>query len=72
MSLCRSATPAAWIPSTARATAAGLVDRVRKGFFAKDQTVLFWHAGGQPALFADRYGDGWQTQRSGLRRGDPD
>lgn len=35
--------------------AAGLVDFVRTGFFGKDQTVLFWHTGGQPALFADRY-----------------
>ena len=35
--------------------AAGLIDLVRKGFFKKDQTVLFWHTGGQPALFADKY-----------------
>lgn len=35
--------------------AAGLIDLIRKGFFKKDQTVLFWHTGGQPALFADNY-----------------
>ena len=35
--------------------AAGLVDLVRTGFFRKDDTVLFWHTGGQSALFADRY-----------------
>jgi D-cysteine desulfhydrase family pyridoxal phosphate-dependent enzyme len=35
--------------------AAGLIDLVRKGFFKKNETVLFWHTGGQPALFADKY-----------------
>lgn len=35
--------------------AAGMIDLVRKGYFQKDQTVLFWHTGGTPALFADRY-----------------
>ncbi|MBN1149238.1 MAG: D-cysteine desulfhydrase family protein [Anaerolineales bacterium] len=35
--------------------AAGLIDLVRRGFFASDQTVLFWHTGGSPALFADLY-----------------
>jgi D-cysteine desulfhydrase family pyridoxal phosphate-dependent enzyme len=35
--------------------AAGLIDLVRKGFFKKDETVLFLHTGGQPALFADQY-----------------
>ena len=35
--------------------AAGMIDLIRKGFFRKDETVLFWHTGGQPALFADRY-----------------
>lgn len=35
--------------------AAGLIDLVRKGFFKKDETVLFWHTGGQPALFAEIY-----------------
>ncbi len=35
--------------------AAGLVDLIRKGFFKTDETVLFWHTGGQPALFAEKY-----------------
>jgi D-cysteine desulfhydrase family pyridoxal phosphate-dependent enzyme len=35
--------------------AAGLIDLIRKGFFKKDETILFWHTGGQPALFADKY-----------------
>ena len=35
--------------------AGGLVDLINKGFFAKDQKVLFWHTGGTPGLFADRY-----------------
>jgi D-cysteine desulfhydrase len=35
--------------------AAGMIDLIRKGFFKKDETVLFWHTGGQVALFADRY-----------------
>jgi D-cysteine desulfhydrase len=35
--------------------AAGLIDLIRKGFFKKEETILFWHTGGQPALFADKY-----------------
>jgi D-cysteine desulfhydrase len=35
--------------------AAGLIDLLRKGFFKKEETVLFWHTGGQPALFAEQY-----------------
>ncbi|RPI93695.1 MAG: D-cysteine desulfhydrase family protein [Chloroflexi bacterium] len=35
--------------------AAGLIDLIRKGFFKKDETVLFWNTGGQPALFAEKY-----------------
>jgi D-cysteine desulfhydrase family pyridoxal phosphate-dependent enzyme len=31
---------------------AGLIDMVRRRQFAPDQTVIFWHTGGQPALFA--------------------
>jgi D-cysteine desulfhydrase family pyridoxal phosphate-dependent enzyme len=31
---------------------AGLIDMVRRGQFAPEQTVIFWHTGGQPALFA--------------------
>jgi D-cysteine desulfhydrase len=37
--------------------AAGLIDLIRRGKFKKGETVLFWHTGGQPALFADRYAD---------------
>ncbi len=37
--------------------AAGLIDLIRKGFFKQDETVLFWHTGGQPALFAEKYQD---------------
>jgi D-cysteine desulfhydrase family pyridoxal phosphate-dependent enzyme len=35
--------------------AAGLIDLIRKGFFQPGETVLFWHTGGQPALFAEKY-----------------
>jgi 1-aminocyclopropane-1-carboxylate deaminase/D-cysteine desulfhydrase-like pyridoxal-dependent ACC family enzyme len=35
--------------------AAGLIDLIRKGFFKPAETVLFWHTGGQPALFAEHY-----------------
>ena len=35
--------------------AAGMIDLIRKGYFEKEETVLFWHTGGQPALFADKY-----------------
>jgi D-cysteine desulfhydrase family pyridoxal phosphate-dependent enzyme len=35
--------------------ASGMIDLIRKGFFKKDETVLFLHTGGQPALFADQY-----------------
>jgi D-cysteine desulfhydrase len=35
--------------------AAGMIDLIRKGFFKKEETVLFWHTGGQPALFAEKY-----------------
>jgi D-cysteine desulfhydrase len=31
---------------------AGLIDLIRKGAFAPHETVLFWHTGGTPALFA--------------------
>lgn len=37
--------------------AAGMIDLIRKGFFNKDETVLFLHTGGLPALFADQYTD---------------
>ena len=35
--------------------AAGMIDLIRKGFFKREETILFWHTGGQPALFADQY-----------------
>ncbi len=35
--------------------AAGMINLIRKGFFKKDETILFWHTGGQPALFAEKY-----------------
>jgi D-cysteine desulfhydrase family pyridoxal phosphate-dependent enzyme len=35
--------------------AAGLIDLIRKGKLIADQNVLFWHTGGTPAIFADRY-----------------
>ena len=40
--------------------AAGVIDLIRKGFFKKDETVLFLHTGGQPALFADQYANKMQ------------
>ena len=33
-------------------TAAGMIDLVRKGHFKSDETVLFVHTGGSPALYA--------------------
>ena len=36
---------------TARAMG-GLINLIQKGYFTKDQTVLFWHTGGTPELFA--------------------
>jgi 1-aminocyclopropane-1-carboxylate deaminase/D-cysteine desulfhydrase-like pyridoxal-dependent ACC family enzyme len=35
--------------------AAGMIDLIRKGFFKKDETILFLHTGGQTALFAEKY-----------------
>ncbi len=34
---------------------AGLLDLIRSGVFKKDEKILFWHTGGIPALFADKY-----------------
>jgi D-cysteine desulfhydrase len=41
---------------TARAMG-GLLDLIQKGIFTKNQTILFWHTGGTPELFAwaDRF-----------------
>ena len=38
--------------------AVGMIALIRNGFFKKDETVLFWHTGGQPALFAEMYAAG--------------
>jgi len=38
----------------------GLTDLIQKGHFTKDQTVLFWHTGGAPELFA------WANQLQGV------
>jgi len=35
--------------------AAGLIDLIRKEVITEHQNVLFWHTGGSPAIFADRY-----------------
>jgi D-cysteine desulfhydrase family pyridoxal phosphate-dependent enzyme len=35
--------------------AGGLLDLIRKGFFSQGEKVLFWHTGGTPALFAEKY-----------------
>lgn len=35
--------------------AAGLIDLIRKGFFKREENVLFWHTGGTPALFSEKY-----------------
>ena len=35
--------------------AAGMMDLISKGFFKKEETILFWHTGGTPALFAEKY-----------------
>jgi D-cysteine desulfhydrase family pyridoxal phosphate-dependent enzyme len=42
--------------------AAGLIDLIRKGFFKKNETVLFLHTGGQPALFAPEYANKMQRK----------
>lgn len=35
--------------------AAGMINLARHGYFKPGQSVLFWHTGGAPALFAERY-----------------
>jgi D-cysteine desulfhydrase len=42
--------------------AAGMIDLIRKEFFKKNETVLFLHTGGQPALFADQYTNDHKSQ----------
>jgi len=31
---------------------AGLIDRIGKGIYSPEETILFWHTGGTPALYA--------------------
>lgn len=45
--------------------AAGMIDLIRKGFFKKDESVLFWHTGGGPALFAEKYANKIVTASGG-------
>jgi D-cysteine desulfhydrase family pyridoxal phosphate-dependent enzyme len=35
--------------------AGGMIDLIKKGLFKQTDTVLFWHTGGTPALFSDKY-----------------
>ncbi len=35
--------------------AGGLLDLIQAGRFGPDESVLFWHTGGTPGLFAERY-----------------
>jgi D-cysteine desulfhydrase family pyridoxal phosphate-dependent enzyme len=37
--------------------AAGMIDLIQKGFFDSSAHVVFWHTGGTPALFAEKYQD---------------
>ena len=37
--------------------AAGMIDLIQKHFFKPNDVVLFWHTGGTPALFAEKYQD---------------
>lgn len=38
--------------------AGGMLDLIRKGFFKPTDKILFWHTGGTPSLFADKYSSG--------------
>ena len=37
--------------------AAGMIDLIRRKVFKKEEAILFWHTGGQPALFAEMYNE---------------
>jgi D-cysteine desulfhydrase family pyridoxal phosphate-dependent enzyme len=37
--------------------AAGLIDLIQRGFFGPNDAILFWHTGGTPGLFAEKYRD---------------
>lgn len=43
--------------------AAGLVGLLRRGTWEPGATVVFWHTGGSPALFASAYRDLWGAPR---------
>lgn len=43
--------------------AGGLLDLIRRGVFPRDAPILFWHTGGQPALFAQ---PSWSALRETL------
>ncbi len=45
---------------------AGLLDLASQGYFARDETVLFWHTGGTPALFAADYAEALQGAASDI------
>lgn len=38
----------------------GMLELIEKGVIDKSETVLFWHTGGTPALFVDKYARGLQ------------
>ncbi len=38
--------------------AGGMINLIQRGFFKRGQNVLFWHTGGQPALFSSKYQSG--------------
>ncbi len=42
--------------------AAGLLDLAQQGIFPPGSTVVFWHTGGTPGLFARRYREGLLTE----------
>ena len=46
---------------TARAAGGMIPNLIRREFMRRGETVLFWHTGGQPALFADKYRDLFQS-----------
>ncbi len=48
---------------------AGLVHAVRSGRIGPDETVVFWHTGGAPALFASRYADEFTPPTAGAPGG---
>lgn len=35
--------------------AAGMIDLIRKDFFKPEEKILFWHTGGTPAIFSEKY-----------------